>query len=115
MTEVGQNFEMYQGDTKNIEIEVRDENGAILPLDPYDGITWIVYNTTTKATVLTRTLGDGITVPTPSNGVILISLVPADTENIIPNTYAHECEIVSGTSIVATVATGTIKIIYSKA
>jgi hypothetical protein len=115
MTMIGQNFSMYQGDTKNIEIEVTDANDAILPLDPYDGIRWVMYHPTTKALVLEKTLGDGITVPTPANGVLVISLEPSDTESVVPNTYNHECELMNGATVVATVTTGIIKIIYSKA
>jgi hypothetical protein len=115
MTITGQNFEMFAGDSKEIEIAVVDENGAALDLTPYDAINWVVYKPTTKEIVLSKTLGSGITVAAPLTGIITISLVPADTENIFPMIYAHECEINSGTSVVSTVCTGTMKIVYSKA
>lgn len=114
MTIVGQNFDLYLGDTKQIIITAYNEAGGILPLAGYD-ITWVVYKSTTKAIVLTKTLGAGITVPTPSNGEIVIDILPVDTMNLIPNTYLHECEISTSPTDVATITTGAVKMIYSRA
>lgn len=115
MTATGQNFEMHQGDRKQVEIPVTNELGAALDLGPFTEVVWVVYHPTTKNIVLTKSLGDGITVPIVSDGVIIIDLLPEDTVDIIPNTYNHECEISDGADVVATVTTGTIKIIFSKA
>ena len=105
---------MYQGDTKQVIITIYDEDGVILPLAGYD-ITWVVYHPTTKNVILSKSLGSGITVPTPLNGEVIIELLPVDTENVVPNTYNHECEISTSTTDVATTTTGTIKILYSRA
>lgn len=115
MAATGQNFEMHAGDRKQIQISVTEEDGSVLDLISFTQITWVIYHQTTKVAVLTKTLGAGITVPTPSNGVILIDLLPADTENISPSLYNHECEISDGSTNVATVTTGFVKILYSKA
>ena len=113
MTIKGQNFEIFQGDTKQITISVTDEDGAILPLTGYDAI-WVVYKQTSKELIISKTLGSGILIPTPTDGQIVIDLIPADTETINPGSYLHECEIVSGTEV-STVTTGIIKVLYSKA
>jgi len=118
MTINSQNFEMYRGDSKEIRIPITDEaTGLAVDLTPYlsGSIIWVVYNRTSKATILSKSYGDGISVPTPSSGEIIITLRPEDTESIIPNTYNHECEISSSSTNVATVTTGTINILYSKA
>jgi len=114
MTATGQNFDIYQGDSKQVIITTYDENDAILNLTGYD-ITWVLYKSTTKELILSKTLGDGITVPTPSNGEIVINFLPEDTENVIPNTYLHECEISTSPTDVSTVTTGSVKVFYSKA
>lgn len=114
MTYTGQNFEIYQGDTKQIIITVYDEDGAILNLTGYN-INWVMYKSTTKELILSKSLGSGITVPTPSNGQIVIDFLPVDTENVIPNTYLHECEISTSPTDVSTVTTGAVKVFYSKA
>lgn len=120
MTAIGQNFEVFQGDYKEIEILVKDENNNNLPLDlaPYvafNGIVWVVYRKTTKAIVLSKTLSAGISVPAPITGIIKITLNPADTELLEPNVYNHECEISSSPTNVATVTTGNLTILYSRA
>lgn len=114
MTYAGQNFEMYLGDTKQVIITVYDENDAILDLSGYD-ITWVLYKLTSKQIVLTKTLGSGISVPAPSSGQIVIDILPVDTENLVPNTYVHECELSSSPTDVSTITTGTVKLIYSRA
>jgi hypothetical protein len=114
MTVQAQNFELFQGDTKQITITVTDENDAILPLTGYN-IVWVIYKQTNKELILSKTLGDGITVPTPSNGQIIISITPEDTELITPSTYLHECEISTSPTDVSTVTVGIVKILYSKA
>jgi hypothetical protein len=118
MTIKGQNFEIYAGDSKNLEILITDSTDSPLDLTPYmiaGGITWVIYHPTTKAIVLSKGYTDGITVPIPSNGIAIVSLLPEDTENIAPKLYNHECEISSSTTEVATVTVGTVNIIYSRA
>lgn len=114
MTYTGQNFEIYIGDAKQVIITAYDENDAILDLSGYD-IVWVMYKSTTKNIMLSKSLGSGITVPTPSNGQILIDILPVDTENIVPNTYLHECEISTSPTDVSTITTGSVKVIYSRA
>ena len=115
MTATGQNFEMHQGDRKQLVVEITDENEAPINLGSYDEITWVAYHPSRKSTVLTKTLSDGITVTDVINGVITIDLLPVDTLNILPNIYAHECELSDGGTNVSTVFTGSVKIIYSQA
>lgn len=113
MTVTSQDFTIFQGDVKQITISVTDEADDILPLDGYD-IIWVWYRATNKEEVLRMTLGDGITVPTPSNGQIKIDVLPVDTEDIVPNTYIHECEISTSPTDISTVTVGTVKVLYSK-
>lgn len=118
MTVKSQNFEIFAGDSKQIEILVTDED-TDLPVDltPYlsGTIIWVVYDKSTKNLILSKSLGSGVTVPSPSSGIVIITLSPTDTENITPKLYNHECEISSSPTDVATVTTGTINILYSKA
>jgi len=115
MTEVGQNFEMFQGDSKLIYINVEDEFGNPLDISTYT-VIWVVYKQTSKEAILTKTTADDVTVSGAFNDIAVVSLSPEDTESVAPAVYNHECEI-SKTSegLVSTVATGTIKILYSKA
>lgn len=107
---------MYQGDRKQIQILVTNpDTGLALDLAPFTSITWVAYRGTNKETILSKSLSDGISVPTPADGTIVIDLLPADTEDIYPSIFLHECEIDDGNDDVATVCTGTLKILFSKA
>lgn len=118
MTATGQNFELFAGDRKDIEILITNSAGNAVDLTPYmisGGIVWVMYHPTTKQIVLTKEFGSGISVPTPSNGIAVISLLPADTVDVTPKLYNHECEINGSPTEVATVTTGTVNLLYSRA
>jgi hypothetical protein len=116
MTETNQNFDIYQGDSKQVTFTVRDENGAALALAGYTA-TWVLYKDRDKAAtaVLSKTIGDGLAVPTPSNGKVILTLAPAATETLATGKYSHELEVVSGAGDVSTVTTGDVTVFYSKA
>jgi hypothetical protein len=115
MAAKAQNFELYQGDTRQIIITVRDDNDAVADLSGFSA-HWVMYHPTTKALVFERsTGGGGITIPSPTSGQVLIDLIPTDTETMIPKKYNHELEISIGTGSIYTVTVGTVDILYSKA
>jgi hypothetical protein len=117
MTVSGQNFDVFQGDTKKIIFTAYDENDVVLDLTAYaSSIHWVMYKLTTKTLVLEKSVTSGqIEVPTPTNGKIELNLLPEDTLTIIPGNYSHELEISSSSSDISTISTGIVKIIYSKA
>lgn len=113
MTEVKQSFEVYVGDTKAVTITIKDENLEILNLAGYT-FNWVMYDSDGDI-ILTKTLADGLSVPTPSNGGVVILLEPEDTIDLDPDIYYHEMEITSSDGDVSTVTTGYVKITDSKA
>lgn len=115
MAAKGQNFELFQGDTRQLVITVRDDNDVIVNLTGFSA-HWVMYHPTTKVLVFERSTGGaGITIPIPTNGQVLIDLVPADTETMIPKKYNHELEVSIGAGNTYTVTVGTVDILYSKA
>jgi hypothetical protein len=116
MASTGQNFEIYQGNTRDVVIEVLDsDTGLPVSLSGYS-VRWVVYEQTSKAIVLQKASGGtGITVPNPTDGKIIIALDAADTQNLTPKVYNHECEIYISTTSVITVSVGTMNVILSKA
>lgn len=115
MTAKGQNFELYQGDTRTLVVQVKDENEQVVSLSGYL-VHWVMYVPTTGAIVLDKSVGNGIAITSPTTGEISISLLPSDTENIVPRIYNHELEIsIDPASSVFTVAVGTANILSSKA
>jgi len=118
MTVEQQNFEIYAGDTKNVSIVVEDEDNDLPVLDITGcTATWILYDPYNSDEILiTKILGSGITIPTPSNGTIIVSLLPEDTISIEPaNWYVHETEIVDAFGNVTTTTIGFLRIKKSKA
>lgn len=111
MTISGQNFEIYQGDNKVVIITVYDENDAILDLTGYSAV-WCAYNQSLSDKVIIKSTlpGEGITIPSPTNGQLQITLDSIDTENLNPKTYGHQCEIENAGGSHSTVTVGYMKV-----
>jgi hypothetical protein len=114
MTINGQNIELYQGDNKNIIITVVDDNDAILNLTGYNAV-WCMHDQTTREIIIQKTTSpaEGITIPIPTNGEIIMELGQEDTANVIPKTYGYQCEIEDASGNHATITTGYVKIFRS--
>ena len=114
MTTHGQNIELYQGDNVNIIITVVDDNNQILNLTGYN-VVWCLHEQTTEQVILQKTTspGEGITVPDPTNGEILIPLLQDDTAEMTPKIYGHQCEIEDSSGNHSTVTTGYLKLFKS--
>jgi hypothetical protein len=112
----GQNVQMYQGNTLELDVFVVDCNDLPLDLTTYSGMQWVVYRPTTKEIVLTKSLGSGITMPegAAASGLFLVSIEPEDTENLIAGRYIHEGKIWSDADHEFTVVTGSFEIAYSR-
>jgi hypothetical protein len=115
MTITGQNFDVYQGDNKELIVTVYDENGSILNLAGYNAV-WCIHSLTPEHTyVVLKTTGivGGITIPSPASGQIVISLDSEDTESLTPKAYGHQGEIEDSSGNHATIITGLVKILKS--
>lgn len=114
MTAIGQNFEMFQGDTKRLRVSVTDDNNVAFPLTNCT-INWVTYKQTSKQVVLQKTTGGGgITVEDESGGIIVILLEPEDTETLLGQ-FTHEGELTDGTGTISTIFIGSVKILNSEA
>lgn len=112
MTVSGQNFEVYQGDDKQVIITVKDASGIPENLTNYTAI-WCMYDTTTNSVVIEKTTASGISIPTPSSGQLVIDLDKTDTSILDPKTYGHQCEVQDAVGNHSTVTTGFVKLIKS--
>lgn len=114
MTIAGQNFEVYQGDNKEIIITVRNQDGSLTDLSGYNAV-WCVHDITPENVVLLKSTGlaGGIAIPTPANGQLVITLTSDDTMDIITKVYGHQCEIEDSLGNHATVTTGYMKVFKS--
>lgn len=112
MTVKAQNFEIYQGDDKQIIITVYDENGAILDLTGYAAV-WVAVQQTTFDVVISKETeaSGGISIPDPTNGQLIIELDANDTVSIAPKVYNHQCEIEDASGNHSTVTTGYMTVV----
>ena len=112
MTYTGQYLELYRGKDRVIEVTVEDGFGAPLDITDYT-ITWVVYKPTTGTIVLTKTTSDGIVLTAPTDGVLEITLIPENTQNLLGQ-YNHEGEVTTPSGKQDVIFTGYFKIVDSK-
>jgi hypothetical protein len=111
MTETLQNFETYQGNDLIITVTVK-ENGVAKVITDCD-VTWVLYDDQLE-TVLTKTVGDGITLTDPTHGIFTITLEGEDTEELL-GLYIHEAAVTDTSNNVATVMEGMVEVKYAQA
>lgn len=108
----GQNLSVYQGEDEQIDFYVTDGDGApkvltgaTIEWGMWAGDTLLVSKTTGSGAALANGAG--------TNDVVRITLSKANTLNIVPAGYYHECRIVLG-GLEQVIATGTIRVNMSK-
>lgn len=117
MTKERQNFIMYQGESKLIEAPVVDSDGN--PLDMTGAtIEWKAFDTTedTTPSIEKSTASGNISVidKNATNDGLRITLVPADTESLVPEVYYHECRVIDSVGNEEVVFSGFITLKLSK-
>lgn len=111
MTATAQNVTHYQGDSRKLIFgPVRDTNGNLVDLTSALSVRWWMakkVNSTGDDIYIQKALGSGIAlVEDDGEWTIEVTLVPADTEDLAPGSWYHECEVVDAASRVATVMVG---------
>ncbi len=106
MTAVNQNFTMYAGDSKEINVTIT-EAGNIVNLNGVTA-TWDMKRNRGESTnILSKSINNGISINSPSSGVVIIKLIPGDTENL-RGSFHHKLEITDTLSNNSTVLVGEI-------
>jgi hypothetical protein len=93
MPKTGQNIEIEQEDSKIIQVTVYDQSNSILDLSGYT-VLWKVFKNK-DSIMLTKTIGNGITLTNPTEGVFEILVSSIDTQNLLGK-YFHSCKIIDG-------------------
>lgn len=106
------NFTMFQGDTKRLELTVRDAAGVAVDLSAATSIRWqLARSAKTLLRDVKKAVGSGVTlIDGGVNGRCDIAIASADTENLTPGDYAHETEVIMSDGTVATVDSGVVTI-----
>lgn len=103
------NFSMFSGDDKTLQVTVTDEDG-----DPVDltsaTIKWQCTRSLGKASAISKTTTNGITITGASTGQFEVTLTDTDTESLA-GTYQHEAQVTFSDGTISTVLSGTMNII----
>ncbi len=99
---------MYSGDTKNLLVEVTDENNNPVDITGAQSIVWALISG--DKVILRKTLSSGdITILDGARGLFKIILQAADTLNL-NGQYRHECRLVTADGTSSLIFVGTVKI-----
>ncbi|WEK53335.1 MAG: hypothetical protein P0Y55_12145 [Candidatus Cohnella colombiensis] len=107
-----QNFEMFAGDSIQIEVAVTDKGEAVYLTGTT--IKWALKRSVLKtANVALKTTASGIELTDPTDGKFQVTLNAIDTVSLKPGYYYHEAEITDASGNVSTIMTGTVAIVAS--
>jgi len=110
MTSENQDFEVWQGDDKQLRITVTDPNAGVpKDLTGVNAIEWAMVDQDGSA-LITKTDGAGITVTDAAAGEFTVTLDGSDTATIDPGYYDHEADVEDATGDSVTVTVGTAHI-----
>lgn len=103
-------FSMYAGDTKNLEITVKDEDGVVVDITGATFHWALALLIGVAPPVLTKTNGSGVTIVNAAAGRVDVKLESVDTESL-SGKYAQELRLVDVDDNVATILQGVITIL----
>ena len=98
---------IYSGDSRNLIINVVDQNNAIVPLTGAS-IEWILINNQ-GVPALSKSVGSGITITSASGGQFTVSITVGDTRSL-NGSYQHMARVTTNDGNSSIVLTGTIAV-----
>lgn len=104
-------FTMFKGDTKVLEVTVKDQDDAVVDISG-TLIKWQLAKKSkdTTALISKSTVDGSITIVDGPNGRFNVLLEPEDTEELPAKAYYHEAEVNDG-GLISTVMTGTATLV----
>lgn len=90
-----QNIEIIQGVNYSTTAVVRDASGNKVNVTGASA-TWKLAAAVEDAAVLSLSVGSGITITTPAQGLITIAVTAAQADALTPGQYVHECKLTVG-------------------
>jgi hypothetical protein len=108
MTDINQNFEMWQGEDKTIRVNLYNSSGAAYGSLAGLTFTWKVFlDESETSAVISKTTGSGIT--NNASDYIDIAISKANTVSLdAPVRYYHECRVVDASAKEDVVFVGTL-------
>lgn len=103
-------FTMFEGDSKVLNVTVRDTLGALVDLTGVTIIFALAKNAKSEP-LFTKAVGSGITIPDPEGGVFEVVLDPENTRGLKGKLY-YEAEV-NDAGTLSTVLTGWVAFLES--
>lgn len=91
------NAKMVKNNNVTFTITVKDNNDAVINITGYT-VKYQIRQLKTAVVVITKsTGGNGVTIPTGTDGKFVVTLDDSDTLNVDPGTYIHEAVLMDTT------------------
>ena len=108
MAEKNQDFDIYAGEIHSLVVDVFDKNNYDVAIDLTSAtVTWLLLSGST--TVLTKTVGSGITLSTTVTGRMTIALSAANSSSL-SGAYTHQARATLSDGTIATIFLGTVTV-----
>lgn len=109
MTATNQNFSMYTGDSKTIQVNVTDANNNVIDLTGAT-VKWVLqqFPTSTTYQIEKDVVNGGIALINASGGIFQINLSANDTKTLQQGTYFHQAKVIDILGNASTVFTGNV-------
>lgn len=110
MTTINQNFEIFQGDDKELHVQVTGEDGAFMDITGCT-IIWKAFRDfqSPPENTLVKDLNNGLETLFPTQGIFVVRLYPEDTINRTGAFY-HQATLKDTRGFTSTIMTGRITI-----
>lgn len=97
-------FEIVAGDTRDLVVTVRDQDGAIVDISAATAIRWGMADAPGGTPLFEKSLGAGIALTDDgTDGRFTVRLLGPDTEDLAPGRRWHEAEVALGDDLVTVV------------
>lgn len=109
------NVDVFSGNTKRIIVTVKDASGTVVNVSSLSAANFAIAEAPAGRSdyvptpIFTKTLLDGIAITDGLNGILTVTLSPADTEGL-EGDYIYEMELVESTGDVSTILSDVLQI-----
>ena len=91
-------FFAFAGDTITINTQVLNPDGSPFDLSGVTGINYVLASGYGQPAMVTKTLGNGITITAATSGMYTVTLAPADTAGLVGN-YLHASTLLTSGNV----------------